>query len=301
MSSARGPAPALFMRLIDDAAVFPPGSSPLPQAVADHRHHTTQWYALLTGSLLVPATSWRELTEIVAGLEDAGDVLRVGLISRPGGDAAVLHEAIDGLAEHPTIEAVGAEFGWYDGWLGEWASDSDADAAGLRTLAIEIPRGADQARALDEVRDAYRSGGLDRDVVAKFRTGPTPTWEWPDEDELAGFLVAVAGDEAGRVPFKLTGGLHHAVRGQYVPAGGQLEDNHGLLNVLVATEAARCGAEQAEVAQVLADTVPARLASTVAGWDDETVEAVRESFVSYGCCTVTDPIGELSALGLLDH
>ena len=29
-----------------------------------------------------------------------------------------------------------------------------------------------------------------RPVVAKFRTGPTPTWPWPEEDELAAVLVA---------------------------------------------------------------------------------------------------------------
>ena len=77
-----------------------------------------------------------------------------------------------------------------------------------------------------------------RPVVAKFRTGPTPTWPWPDEAELAAFLRLAASAEA---PFKLTGGLHHAVRGTY-PVDGAPEEHHGILNVLLATAAAgrRC-------------------------------------------------------------
>ena len=86
-------------------------------------------------------------------------------------------------------------------------------------------------------------------MVAKFRTGPTATWAWPDEAELATFLRTVALE----VPFRLTGGLHHAVRGRYEVAGTP-EENHGVLNVLVATSAALARAGQDEVEALLAVT-----------------------------------------------
>jgi hypothetical protein len=41
------------------------------------------------------------------------------------------------------------------------------------------------------------------------------------------------------------------------------------------------------------------LADLVAAWSPGTAAAVRRSFTAYGCCTVTDPIGELTDLGLL--
>lgn len=37
--------PALFRRLVDDAALFPPGNAPMPVALAEHRHHLTAPYA----------------------------------------------------------------------------------------------------------------------------------------------------------------------------------------------------------------------------------------------------------------
>ncbi len=60
-------------------------------------------------------------------------------------------------------------------------------------------------------------------------------WGWPDERVLGGFLDAVV---LHGLSFKLTGGLHHAVRGSH---GG--EPMHGLLNVLLATHEALHGAE----------------------------------------------------------
>ena len=61
---------------------------------------------------------------------------------------------------------------------------------------------------------------------------------------LGGFLDAVV---LHGLSFKLTGGLHHAVRGSH---GG--EPMHGLLNVLLATHEALHGAEAHELAGELA-------------------------------------------------
>ena len=45
--------PPLFAGLVDDAAVFPPGSATLTDAVISHRAHRMAWYNSLVGPLLV--------------------------------------------------------------------------------------------------------------------------------------------------------------------------------------------------------------------------------------------------------
>lgn len=59
------------------------------------------------------------------------------------------------------------------------------------------------------------------------------------------------------------------------------------------------GPGQDEVAALLAVHDAAALADLVAAWPDATAARVREGFTAYGCCTVTDPVGELADLGLL--
>ena len=135
-------------------------------------------------------------------------------------------------------------------------------------LALELPRGSDRAVAAADVHTAVEEG---RPVVAKFRTGPTATWAWPDPEELAAVLALVTGLD---VPFKLTGGLHHAVRGTYEVAGTP-EENHGVLDVLVATAAALAGASAPELAALLAVRDSTALAGLVTAWPDANAAAVR--------------------------
>ncbi len=274
--------PDLLRGLVDDAAVFPPGNASLPDAVRLHRVHRAAAYADCVGPLLVPAAAHTELVEVVAGAH-AGPPLEVGLVVRPDDDPAVLAAALAALADVDAVRVVAAELGWRWDWR----------ALGLDSLAValEVPRGPAHDSALVDIRTAVREGLR---VVAKFRTGPTPTWPWPDEDELAAFLCVAA---AAELPFKLTGGLHHAARGTY-PVDGTPEENHGILNVLLATASALEGAPREEVAALLAVRDGPALAGLVSSWSEATVARVRERFTAYGCCTVTDPVGELADLGL---
>ena len=281
--------PALFRGLLDDAAVFPPAATPLPDAVAAHRVHRTSAYAGCVGPLLVPASSVANLVSVLsedegsagAGGEEALDVV---LVSRPGSEPSVLAAGLHVLSDETTTRVVGVELGWEEGWR-ELGLDDVA-------VALEVPRGPEHEAATADIRTAVGEG---RPVMAKFRTGHTPTWEWPDSAELATFLRWVTRDG---VPFKLTGGLHHAVRGTYVVEGAP-EENHGVLNVLLATSAGLEGAAPEELAAMLEVSDARALADLVAAWSPGTAAAVRRSFTAYGCCTVTDPIGELTDLGLL--
>lgn len=281
--------PVLLRGLVDDAAVFPPARTPLPEAVRAHAVHRGAWYAGCVGPLLLPASAVADLLELRRPEPDASppaEALGVVLVSRPGADPATLTAALDAARAEASLTVVGAELAWEPGWRDLGLDDL--------ALALEVPRGAEQGTAVGDVRAGLDEG---RPVVAKFRTGPTPTWPWPDEGELAAFLRLAASADA---PFKLTGGLHHAVRGTY-PVDGAPEEHHGILNVLLATAAAGDDAGDEEVAALLALRDGEALAELVRSWPDATAARVRRAFTSYGCCTVTDPVGELADLGLLDR
>ena len=171
-----------------------------------------------SGPLLVPAAGVADLVAVLEGETpdgaDAGSaaVLDVVLVARPGAEPTLLTAGIDALHDDPRVRVVGAELAWHEGWRELGLDDL--------SVALEVPRGDDHDVALADIRAAVGDGLR---AVAKLRTGPTPTWPWPDEHEVADFLV---GTSALAVPFRLTGGLHHAVRGRYA-VDGVVEDNHG--------------------------------------------------------------------------
>ena len=71
-------------------------------------------------------------------------------------------------------------------------------------------------------------------------------------------------------------------------------EQHGFLNVLTATGAALAGAEEAEVVTLLADRDSARVVDRIRALAPE----VRAAFRSFGTCSVTEPVEELTELGL---
>ncbi|HEY9495107.1 MAG TPA: hypothetical protein VIR15_09665 [Intrasporangium sp.] len=271
----------LFEHLVDDAAVFPPGLAPMDVAVRDHVDFQDGPYAAQLGPLLVPATAAAEVAALAArDPRAARSPLRVGLVVRPGGSLEPLTDAVHLLRDEPAVHVGSVEVGWSPDWR-------QVLELGL-PVVVEVGRGAAQAQGLDEIAEAGTRGA---GVRAKFRTGQTPTWPWPDEAALAEFLHATV---VRGLAFKLTGGLHHVVRGD---DGG--EPMHGLLNVLVATHDALEGAGTAHVARTLEVTDVEHLVGRLTALDTEDIERLRASFTGFGCCGVLDPLTELEALGLL--
>ena len=88
------------------------------------------------------------------------------------------------------------------------------------------------------------------------------------------------------LPLKATQGLHRAVR---------TEHEHGFLNLLLACSAAlRAGDVKAALAEQSADALLAALP------DAGLARKVRsELLVSYGTCSLEEPVQELQALGVL--
>src|SRR5690606_25472240 len=95
---------------------------------------------------------------------------------------------------------------------------------------------------------------------------------------------------------KATAGLHHAVRTTDPETGFH---QHGFLNLLLATDAALNGRPVADLVAVLADRDAPAVADRVADLGDARTAAARALFLSFGTCSITEPVAELTDLGLL--
>jgi hypothetical protein len=275
--------------LVDDAAIFPPGNAPLELAVAEHRAHRSAWYAPAIGPLLVRLSDAQALN---ARLRD-DEGLAVGLVCPAQASAEDVERGLDDV-QHGHRGVVTAVEQPMSG-SGTLASLVGVAHRHDARVWAEVPPSSTLdgtlATWLDDVRAA--GGG------AKYRTGGVHPAATPSEAQLAAFI---AGCLARRLPFKLTAGLHHALRHTAAASGvdGQDLEQHGLLNVVGAVAAALDGADEAAVALLLADRDPGRVAARVAGLGDDAVRQVRRAFVSFGCCGVTDPLNDLVTLGLVE-
>lgn len=284
------PIPARLAGLCDDAAIFPPGSAPLADAVAAHAGHRRAWYGELVGPLVLSAAVLPQLGPLVAG--HGPGTLPVS-VTVPDPDH--LTGAIEAAAALPALRLVALEVALpadlaaaavlaaVDAAIAA-APGAAAGADGLRTW-IEVPR--------DDRRPALLAALAGSKHRAKFRTGGVEARLYPDERELA---QAVLRAVAAGVPFKATAGLHHAIRNTD-PATGF--EQHGFLNLLLATAAAQRGEAAPAVRGLLAERDGAAVARAIADLDDAAAAAARAGFASFGTCSVTEPLQELMALGLV--
>ncbi|MFI6332337.1 hypothetical protein ACIBBG_29005 [Micromonospora chersina] len=275
--------PRLLAGLVDDAAVFPPGSAALPDAVTAHHRHRAGWYADLVGPLLLPASTLLDLPDLLA--PDA--TLAVGVIGDVpvGRLEAALAEADSRLTVRQ-FEAPVAKRG-EDPQPGLADLVKLAERLGGTTVYAEIPLTFGLMGALDALAEA-RAGGLP--VAAKFRTGGLAAELFPTPVELAAVICACRDRD---LPFKLTAGLHHAIRHRDPETGFT---HHGFVNVLAATLAAAGGAEVDGVAELLAATDPLRVVELARSQR----EAERPLWVGYGSCSISEPLTDLIRLGLVN-
>ncbi len=270
----------LFISLVNDASLFPPARLPMDEALRAHATHRSAGYADIVGPFLVGVPAVADLTTALAAGAPCPPAL--GLVARPGTAVGDIDAALTTLRTLGTARLVSLDTAWSPDWR-------NLDIGEL-VVNLEVGR-----KGRDEALDDIASASDYVDVRAKFRTGATPTWAWPTAAELADVVIGT-----GRrfLPLTLTGGLHHVVRGEH-PVDGVLEEQHGLLNVLVAVHASAGGADDGTVRDLLDVREASALADIVSGWSGPDIAAVRAAFTGYGCCDVTDPIGELEELGLL--
>jgi hypothetical protein len=275
--------PEPFRRLVDDAAVFPPGDASMPEALTAYVGRRDEWYADLVASFVVTDVAIPEVTEAVP--------VSVVVTGGAGAIAGALK-----LAAKRDLTVAGLEIALRD------PDDLPGNARRV-TAAVDAVRGEG---ALDEDTPVYvelpqteaSAGWLTAaDVVAegehrlKFRTGGLEADLFPTPETLAGWIDAALDRET---PFKCTAGLHHAIAHRDHETGFP---HHGFLNVLLATRQAFDGAATAEVATLLADHYPNDLVALARTSD---LAGARRWFVSFGSCSVQEPLDDLVGLGLVE-
>jgi hypothetical protein len=278
MSTAASSVAPLVAALVDDAAVFPPGNAPMPDAVRAHRRHREAPYARLVGRFLCPASRLGELRDRLVD----GDALRLGLIVDTG--LAGLAPAVAEVRAETRLVLEAVEIPLRvegGGTLAGCAREVLAALPGCLAY-VEIPRVAGWQDALDVVT-SYQRG-------AKLRTGGTSAEMFPSVAEVAAFVTACV---ERATPFKCTAGLHNAVRHRDPRTGFE---HHGFLNILLATHAALTGGDAAAVLDERSGEVLAEAARRIAPAD---AYRARALFAGYGSCDIAEPVADLTALGLL--
>lgn len=272
--------PPLLKQLLDDAAVFPPGSALLPDALDSHRDYRTTWYSEMIGPLLVPASQVKDLSAMLGPAETIevgviADGIALGDLFRPLTPRGLIVKQVEapvarrGEDPQPTLRRL-IEL------LQRYAVSGFA----------EVPLAWGLLSALDTIAQA-RADGVP--IAVKFRTGGLAAELFPTPMELSAVINACA---ERQLPFKLTAGLHHAIRHTDPETGFT---HHGFLNVLAATCLASEGAEVAEVASVLASTQPLTLLEALRPFRS----GQRPLWLGFGTCSVLEPIADMQQLGLI--
>jgi hypothetical protein len=288
---------ALLTGSIDYAGLFPPAGLDMARATANYGSYRNGRTAWALGRFVVPVA---RLTEFEAS--------RSALPARPGQPWRV--SALLGSDPAADLRAVG-EFNARDPEavvidVVEGKGDSDTAIGALLDgipeslqAYVEIPVNTDPAALVKAV--AQRRGR------AKIRSGGVTPDAFPAAADVARFIDVCL--QAG-VPFKATAGLHHAMRGEYPltyapnsPRGTMF----GFLNVFLASVLMAYGMDREKGTRLLEETstFAIQISDVYIGWrghqlDLGEVAAVRDrSIVSFGSCSFTEPIDDLTALGLI--
>ena len=282
----------LWDRLIDDAAMFPPGSAGAVEAVARHVQYRTgavdqpPQVPVVVGSLVVADTALLAVDRAV-GTIGAGPV-EVSVICSTG--AGGLVSLADREPEDLTVVAVEVALRDLDDLAGNAERVAHAALALPQTVRVfvELP----YAHGWERAAAVVEAAGL----LGKIRTGGAEPESYPSVSQLADQLsVLVEAD----LPFKATAGLHRAWRNVAHNDRGVPLEQHGFANLMIAVHALADGSDRAEVESVLADDHRDRMAELIGSWTDDDAARVRRRFLGFGCCSVLDPIDDLVTLGLL--
>lgn len=239
-------ADSMFGAFFDDAALFPPGNAPMADAVRVHLGRRGTADGQLVGPFVCSA----------ARLDELRDALGHGHLE------LALVATVDDLTDV----------------LGRLAAQQN-----LTLAAVELSGPVD---ALPELPTGLRvfverpwADGFDvpAGAMLKLRCGGASTSDTPSSAQLGAAIERCVRHD---LAFKLTAGLHHAVR---------TDADHGFLNVLAAVGAA---VEGGDPVPMLQERDPAALKVS-------NPQEARRLFRSVGTCSIDEPLADLRALELI--
>lgn len=254
----------LYTALFDDAAIFPPGNVPMAEAIRAHLESLESPAAPYIGPFVC---SDARLAELRALLGDSA----IGLALTTSADhyPAAVHTVLS----DPRMTLRSVEIATHDVLV------PVAELPESATVYLELPWGAQPDLPLG--------------TALKLRTGGDTSDAFPTEDQLAHALGYCVGQN---IAFKLTAGLHNAIRHTDPVTGFE---HHGFLNVILAVLAALGEAHDGDLAEILANRDTGEIADAISAMSGVDTDRVRHYFRSFGTCRTSEPINDLYELGLL--
>lgn len=278
-----------FSGLLDDAAVFPPGNLPIPDAVREHLVRRSQSCDPgIVGPLVVSAD---HVASVQAALDQVPEATGRALDHRPldlsvvAGDTRALTTALSAITADTRLALAAVEFTVHTPTSLERTLDVVSSLVPPGTVLYLEPGWG--PRLTDCV--ALLDGSPHR---LKIRTGGTTADAFPTDHQVAHAIMVA---HRHKVAFKATAGLHHGIR-HHDPVTGF--EHHGFLNLLAAAAAADDG--HAAILTAVAARDPHEVIDPLVVGGRRLLTVVRtERFVSFGTCDVLQPQADLYALGLL--
>ena len=267
----------IFTKFLDDAAIFPPGLAPLETAVSLHLSRSQNTVTdQFIGPLILSMDKLKEAASLAAGHAlDVSVVLPADQITELANLLGGEGEDLSGEELNPlnivSIELKNADI--------QTASNLAINNPDME-IYVELP----YEEISEESLAALKQGGL----KLKFRTGGVTQDLFPTHEQT---LDVIEQTVRWGVPFKLTAGLHRAMR--YVDANTGFQ-HFGFANIAAAVADIQSGNSRAEAASTLvSDDQPtiAEKLTTNPSW--------RDIFTSFGSCSMTEPAETLQEMGLL--
>ena len=295
----------LLHQIVDYAGLFPPASLPLDPVTQNYHDYVSSQHSWMLARLIVPAARLGEFAAAFQAQFPKGTEQNRWLISAliPPVSEDSFGAAID------SIESFNQqyEFAQVDTVEGKLPTSSLVAASVEEIPAdlnafLEIPH--DEPNTIIDALAAAGRGN----AFAKIRTGGVTTDLIPDSERVANFICQCATANLG---FKATAGLHHPLRGDYRltyepdAATGRM---HGFVNVFLAACFARCHGWSSDNLVPLLESSSADsfvVGESQISWGGlalsaPEIETVRRDFaISFGSCSFTEPVEDLTTLGWL--
>ncbi|MFV8382272.1 hypothetical protein [Corynebacterium hindlerae] len=267
-----------YYGFFDDAAVFPPGNASAYKAVTMHLLRLDDTVtAPFMGPLVIPFDQFDEVISLAKGQN-----LTVSIVAPISRLAEIRDTCNKNATNEEPVRIGGIEL--------KIGSNVDADIQTACDFATEYPniRVAIELSAQD-VTAARLELMSKNGVLLKFRTGGIEKHLYPTATELLNVLRTAV---RTKTPFKLTAGLHRAMR--YTdPANGF--EHFGFLNIAAATLA--LVDDNVEQAQVLLNSEDEELLTATVSMSSQW----RELFTSFGTCNIAEPMVTLAAIAEVDE
>lgn len=291
----------LLSEVIDYAGLFPPAKLNMQDSVANYLRYKQGPEKWLVSRFACSAAKLPELArELIEHPEEPFvpvTVIGTASTDRRTWEHALTHDSetmnqfLEAVEDHADIEAFEIrvpDHAHLESWIADLHGFGEAD------VFVELPWDAAMDDSLSLLAETQW-------LRAKARTGGLEAAAFPSCEQVAGFIQQCANLD---VPIKLTAGLHHPMPRLDGATGGRM---HGFLNILTAMAIHQSQElTRAEIVSILEEEDPSAFKFSDNGLtykemqaSTDDAEAVREVFVSYGSCSVEEPLEDLAAMGLL--